>query len=161
MRHHEHHATGVGQLAQHRHDLVVQRRVQARGRLVEDQQRRPGEQFQRHRGAFALAAGQLVDPGVGVLGQLEFLEHLRDDLGAVGFAGVGRQPQFGGVAQRLVDRQLAVHHVVLRDHADPAAQRRVLGVDVVALEGDRAGAWGGRSRRSAGPAWSCRRPTRR
>ena len=75
--------------------------------------------------------------------RLEFLEHLGDDLGAIGFAGVGRQPQLGGVAQRLVDRQLAVHDVVLRDHPDPAAQRRVLGVDVVAFEGDRAGAGAG------------------
>ena len=140
MGDHDHHAAGVGQLPQHHHDLVVQRRIQARGRLVEDQQGRPGEQLEGHRGAFALTAGQLVDPGVGVLGQVEFLEYLRDDLGAVGFAGVGRQPQFGGVAQRLVHRQLAVHDVVLGDHADPAAQRRVFGMDVVTLEGDRAGA---------------------
>ena len=62
------------------------------------------------------------------------VEHLRDDLGAVGFAGVGRQPQLGGVAERLVDGQLAMHHVVLRDHTDPAAQRRVFGVNIVALE---------------------------
>ena len=161
VRDHQHHATGVGQLPQHRHDLQVQRGVQARGRLVEDQQRRPGEQFECHRGALALAAGELVDPGVGVLGQPQFLEYLGDDLFAVGLAGVGRQPQFGGVAQRLVDGQLAVHDVVLGDHPDPGAQRRVLGVDVVALEGDRAGAGRWRIRRSAATAWSCRRRTRR
>ena len=114
---------------------LIQRRIQTRGRLVEDQQRRPGQQLERHRGAFALSAGQLVDAGIGVLGQVEFFEHLGYDLGAVGFAGVRRQPQLRGVAQRLVDRQLAMHHVVLRDHADPAAQRCVLGVNVVALEG--------------------------
>ena len=90
VRHHQDNAAGVGELAQHHHHLPVQRRVQTRGRLVENQQRRPGEQLQRHRGALALAAGQLVDPGVGVLGQLEFLEDLGDDLGAVGLAGVGR-----------------------------------------------------------------------
>ena len=33
-------------------------------------------------------------------------------------------------------RELAVHHVVLRHHADSGAQRGVLGVDVVALERD-------------------------
>ena len=32
------------------------------------------------------------------------------------------------------DSQLAVHHVVLRHHADPGAQRGVLGVHVVAFE---------------------------
>ena len=72
-----------------------------------------------------MPAGELVDPGVGVLGQVEFLEDLGDDLGAVGFAGVGRQPELGGIAQRLVHRQLPVHDVVLRDHPDPAAQRCV------------------------------------
>ena len=140
VRHHDHHAAGVGQLAQHRHDLVVQRRIQTRRRLVEDQQGRPGEQLECDRGPFALTTGQLVDPGIGVFGQVEFVDYLGDDLGAVGFCGVGRQPQFGGVAQRLVNRELAVHDVVLGNHADPAAQRRVFGVDVVALEGDRAGA---------------------
>ena len=136
MRHHDHHAAGVRQRTQHHHDLVVQRGVQARRGFVEDQQRRSGKQFERHRGALALTAGQLVHPGVAVFGQIELFEHLRDDLGAVGFVGVGGQPQFGGVAQRLVHRQLAVHDVVLGDHADPAAQRRVLGVQVVAFEGD-------------------------
>ncbi len=138
MRHDEHHAAGVGQLAQHQHHLPVQRRVQPGGRFVQDQQRRSGEQLERHRGALALAAGQLVHPGVGVLGQLEFLEHLGDHLGPVALAGVGRQPQLGGIAECLVDRQLAVHDVVLGDHADPAAHGRVLGVDVVTLEGHRA-----------------------
>ena len=80
----------------------------------------------------------LVDPGVGVPGHLEFFEHLRDDLGPVFLGGVGRQPQFGRVHQRLVDGQLAVHHVVLRHHPDPGAQRGVLGVNVVALERNRA-----------------------
>jgi hypothetical protein len=102
-----------------------------------------GEQFQRNRSAFALAAGELVHPSVGVLGQVEFLQHLRDDLGAFLFAGVRRQPQLGGVTQCLVHRQLAMHHIVLRHHADPAAHRRVLGVDVVAFEGDRTGAGAG------------------
>jgi hypothetical protein len=140
VRHHDHHPTGVSQLAQHHHHLVVERRVQTRRRLVEDQQRWAGEQFECHRGAFALSAGKLVDSGVGVLGQVEFFEDLSDDLGPVGFAGVGWQAEFGGVAQCLVHRQLAVHDIVLGDHADPAAQRRVLGMDVVPLERHRAGA---------------------
>ena len=55
-------------------------------------------------------------------GHLEFLEHLRDDLAAVLFRGVGRQPQLGRINQRLVHRQLAVHHVVLRHHPDPGPQ---------------------------------------
>ncbi len=38
VRHHQHHTTGIGQLAQHRHDLQVERGVQAGRGLVEDQQ---------------------------------------------------------------------------------------------------------------------------
>ena len=97
-----------------------------------------GQQLQRHRRALALAAGELVDPGLEMLGHLEFLEHLHDDLFAVGLRGVGRQPQFGGEHQRLPDGQLAVHDVVLRHHPDSGAQRGVLGVHVVTLEGHRA-----------------------
>ena len=154
-------AAGVGELAQHRHDLAVQRGVQARGRFVEDQQRRAGQQLERDRGALALAAGELVDAGVEVLGHLEFFEHLVDDLLAVGLGGVGRQPQFGGVHQGLADGELAVHDVVLRHHADSGAQRGVLGVDVVALERHLCPSSGGCSRRPAGRTSTCRRPTGR
>ena len=161
MGDHQHHTAGVGELAQHQHHLTVQRRVETGGRLVEQQQRRLGQQLERDRCALALTTRQLVHPGVGVLGQVEFLEHLRDDLGAFLFVGVRRQSQLGGVAQRLVHRQLAVHHVVLRHHPDPAAHRRVLGVDVVALERDVSAHWAGCIRRSAATAWSCPHPSRR
>ena len=127
-------AAGVGELTQHRHDLPVERGVQPGGRLVEDQQRRAGQQFQRHRGALALAAGEFVDAGVEMFGHLEFLEHLVDDLFPVGLRGVRRQPQLRGVHQRLAHGELAVHDVVLRHHPDPGAQRGVLGVHVVAFE---------------------------
>lgn len=113
MGDHQHHTTRVGKLAQHHHHLAVQRGVQTGGRFVQDQQRRAGEQLERHRGALALTAGEFVHPGVGVLGQLELFEHLSHHLRPVGFAGVRRQPEFGGIAERLVDGQLPVHHVVL------------------------------------------------
>ena len=135
----EHDAAGVGELAQHRHHLAVQRGVQAGGRFVEDQQRRAGQEFECDRGAFALPAGELVDAGVGMLGHLELFEDLRDHLGAVLFGGVRREAQLGGIHQRLVDGQFAVYHVVLGNHADPGAQRRILGMDVVAFERDGAG----------------------
>ena len=134
MCHHHDHAAGIGELAQHRHHLAVQRGIQARGGLVEDQQRRTGQQFHRHRGAFALATGEPVDSCLRVRRQLEFVEHLRDHLAPILLGGVRRQPQLGRVAQRLLDGELAMHDVVLRHHADTTAQRRVLGVDVVPLE---------------------------
>ena len=139
MGDHQHHAPGIGQLAQHGHHLTVQRRIQPRGRFVEDQQRRSGQQFQRHRRPFALATGEPVDAGIGVRGHLQFGQHLFDHLLAVLGRGVRRKPQLGRVHQGLVDGELTVHHIVLGHHPDPGAQRGVLGVDVVALEADRAG----------------------
>ena len=121
----------------------------------------PGQQLHRHGCALALTTGELVDAGLAVLRHLEFLEHLRDDPFAVFFVGVRRQPQLGREHQRLVDGQLAVHHVVLGHHPDPGAQRRVLGVDVVALEGDGARPSDGCSRPPTGRRSTCPRPTGR
>ena len=132
------HPAGVGEPAQHRHHLTVQRRVEARRRFIEDQQRRAGQQFHRHRCALALPTGQLVDASVLVRGQLQLVEHPLDHLPAIIGGGVRWQPQFGGEVQRLLDGELAVHHVVLGHHPDPRAHRRVLGVDVVAVERDQA-----------------------
>ena len=136
MRHHQHDAAGVGQIAQHRHHLTIQCRVQTRGRLVEDQQRGAGQQLQCHGGPLALAAGQPIDPGIGVLSHLQLAEHLRHHLLAILAGRVRRQSKFGGVHQGLIDGQLPVNHVILGHHADPGTQRGVIGVDVAALEGD-------------------------
>ena len=67
-------------------------------------------------------------------GQLEFLEYLSDHSPAIAVGGVGGHPQFRGEFQRLGDGEPAVHDVVLGHHADPAAQRRVFGVKVAAVE---------------------------
>ncbi len=125
---------GVGEAAQRGHDLPVERRVEAGGGFVEDQQRRSGEQFEGDRRAFALPPGEAVDPGAGVLGELEFAEHPGDHLVAVGTGGVRWQPQFGGVAEGLTDGELPVEHVVLGNETDPGAQRLVFGVHAVAVE---------------------------
>ena len=97
MRHHHDHAAGVGESAQHRHDGPVQCRIQSRGGLVEHQQRRAGQQLQGDRHTFALPAGQFVDAGRGVGGQLEFLEYLCDHSPSIAVGGVGGHPQFRGV----------------------------------------------------------------
>jgi hypothetical protein len=96
--HHHDDPPGVGEPAQPGHDLAIQRRVQPGGRFVEDQQRGPGQQFHGHRGAFALPAGEPIDAGVGVAGQLQFLEHPAHRFSALLVGGV-RQAQFGGESQ--------------------------------------------------------------
>ena len=145
VRHHKHHPAGVGEPAQHRHHLTVQRWVQARGRLVEDQQRRAGQQLHRHRRPLALTTGKLVDPGLLVLGQLELVEDALDDLPAILGGRVRRQPQLGRVLERVLQRQLPVHDVVLGHHSDPGTHRRVFGMQVVPVEADYPGAGLGRT----------------
>jgi hypothetical protein len=56
------------------------------------------QQFHRHRGAFALSAGELVNPGVGMAGQLQLGQYPAHRGGAL-LLGGARQPQFGGIAQ--------------------------------------------------------------
>ena len=49
--------------------------------------------------------------------------------------GVRRQPQLGGVPHRLLDGELTVHYVVLRNNPDPRARR---GIDFLAGQHHRA-----------------------
>ena len=88
----------VGQPAQHGHHLAIQRRIQPGGRLIEDEQRRPGQQFHCHRRAFALPAGQPINASVGMTGQLQLLQHPIHRGGALLGAGL-RQPQLRGESQ--------------------------------------------------------------
>ena len=49
-------------------------------------------------------------------------------------AGVRRQPQFGGVPQRLTDGERFVQHVLLRHDGDVLLERLEVGVQVRAVE---------------------------
>jgi hypothetical protein len=133
--HHQHHPAGIGQSAQHGHDLAIQRRVQPGGRFVEDQQTGPGQQLHGHRGAFALPAREFFDAGVGVAGQLQLLEHPAHRVSALLGAGV-RQPQLGGKPQGRIQGQLVMHHIVLGHQPDPVPQCRILAMQVMAAETD-------------------------
>jgi hypothetical protein len=136
VRDHEDRPPGVGQLAQPAHDLLVQRRIEAGRRLVQHQQRRRGQQFERDRHPFALPAGQPVDRRARVLGQPDFAQRLGDALPPGRRARVLRQAQPRRIGQRAARRQLGVDHVVLRHHPDPPGDRRTLAVHVVAVVGD-------------------------
>lgn len=128
MRDDDDDAARVGEAAQGRHDLSVERGVETRGRFVEDEQGRACEQLQRHRCAFALPAGEAIDAGVGMLGQLQLVENPGDHHFTVGAGGVRWQPELCGITEGPPEGQLPMDDVVLRDHADTRAQYRVLGV---------------------------------
>jgi hypothetical protein len=78
VRDHDDGAVVVGELAQRAHHRPVHARVEPRGRLVEEQQGRLREQFERDARALALAAGQADDPLLGVRGEAQLGQHLLD-----------------------------------------------------------------------------------
>jgi hypothetical protein len=126
----------VGEAAQHVHHRAVHAGVEAGGRLVEEQQRRLGQQLQGDADALALAAGEAVHVLVGALFQAQFTDHLVDPGPPLGFGGVLREAQLGGVGEGFADGQLGVQDVVLRDEADALAQLGVVPVEVAAVVED-------------------------
>ena len=127
---HQDRAAVVGEAAEQLHDVAVHARVEARGGLVQEDQRRLGEELQGHRDALALAAGEGGDLLLLVDVQLELAQHLVDALLALVLGGVGGEAQLGRVLQRLLDGQLLVQDVVLRDQTDALAQLGELLVQV-------------------------------
>ncbi len=123
-------AAVVGEAAQQLHDVAVHARVEAGGRLVQEDQRRLGEQLQGDGDALALAAGEGADLLVLVDVELELAQHLVDAGLALGARGVGGEAQLGRVLQGPLDGQLLVQDVVLRHESDALAQLGELLVEV-------------------------------
>ncbi len=126
----------VGQPAKLAHHVTVQRRIQAGRRLVQAEQRRFGQQLERHRRPFALATGERVDALVRTLAEAEHrddLVHARMPLLARHVVGEAKR---GGETQRGTHGQLPMQDVVLRHHADAVAEFGVLVIKVSAVVGD-------------------------
>ena len=73
-------AAAFGDLAEELHDLFFRRRIQARSWLVKKDHRRFGDQLDRNRDAFALAAGQLAHRHIAAFRQAGHVHHFVDDL---------------------------------------------------------------------------------
>ena len=138
VRDHDDRPPVLGQAGHHLHHGLVQAGVQAGRGLVEEQQRRFGEQLERDIDALLLAAGQRRRARLGVLPKRQLAQHLVDPAGPFGRAGVPGEPELGRVSQRAARGQLGVQDVVLGHQADPVPQLRVVGVQVAAVVQDRA-----------------------
>ena len=99
----------------------------------QEQYRRFGQQLQGDVDPFELATGELVGPGVGVLGQPQLAHHLIHPGVALGGLDVGREAQLGAVLQRPPGGQLGVHDAVLRHQPDPGPQLGVVLVQVAVV----------------------------
>lgn len=84
--------------------------------------------------AFALAATQAVDAGVGVGDEFELADDLVDPGAARGRVEIGGEPQLRGVVEGLAHRELRVDDVVLRHESDAVAQFGEVVVEVAAVE---------------------------
>ena len=91
----------VGEAAQQLHDVAVHARVEAGGRLVQEDQRRLGQQLQGDGDALALAAGERGDLLLLVDVELELAQHLVDAGVALGLGGVAGEAQLGRVLEGL------------------------------------------------------------
>ncbi len=111
---HQHHPArgGPREVAEEVHHLNLERGVEARGGLVEEEQARPVQQLRAHPHPLALTAREVSDAGapVGLEGQLgQHAVH-----GGAHVAGVdARETQAGGVRQGLVHREQRMHDLVL------------------------------------------------
>ena len=72
----------------------------------------------------------------GVDVELELAQHLVDPGLALGGRGVAGEAELGGVLERLLDGQLLVQDVVLRDQTDALAQLGELLVEVAVVVED-------------------------
>ena len=96
-------------------------RVDAGGRLVEEQHLRLVHERAGHHQPLREAAGEVEDHRVGALGERELLEQL---VGPRAGAGARNAEEAAVVVEVLPDRQRAVERVRLRDDADLALDRR-------------------------------------
>ena len=98
-------------------------RVEAGGRLVEQQQVGPVDQGAGDRQPPLHAAGEVLDLGLRLLGELHELQQLVGPLADLG----GRDPEVAAVDVEVVeDVELGVEGVLLRADAEPAADRRAV-----------------------------------
>ncbi len=120
----------VGEAAHELHERGLGARVETGGRLVEEEEAGFGEQFDADGDAFLLSAAQAADLHVFAMGEIEVGKHFHHALFAFFGGGVGRHAQLRGVIQRLIDRQLHVDDIFLRDEADLVADGIEVGVDI-------------------------------
>ena len=127
-------AAGIREVAEQAHELEFRGGIEAGSGLVEEKNRRLGEQLDGDAHALALAAGEPPDREVGALGEAELVEGLREQ--AVEFVrrGGGGEAQARGEAQGLPDGQVEVDDVVLGNEAEGGWL--VIGVNVLAIDLD-------------------------
>ena len=136
MRDQQHRMALTGELAQEIHHPALAARVKARRDLIEEEEARLGEQLGAERDTSLLAAAEFADHPVPALRKVQYLQHFRYAPFALLRGRVSGQPQSGRVVQRLMDGQLHVNDVLLRNIPQLRAVNMEVGVEVVAVDQD-------------------------
>ena len=130
MRDEDDRAPLIGEAAHELHERGLGAGVETGGGLVEEEQAGLGEQFDPDGDAFLLSAAQAADLHILAMREVEIGKHFHHALFAFFGRCIGWHTQLRGVVQRLIDRQLHVDDVFLRDEADLVADGVEVGVDV-------------------------------
>ena len=124
------------QVAQRLHERFLVARVEAGCRLVEEEERRLGQELAADAHPLALPAGQAIQAEVRALLEVQLRHHLVDARRSRRRGNVAREPQLRRVRQGLPYRQLRMEDVGLGDEAHPRPDVLVRRVDVAAVEDD-------------------------
>ena len=153
--------------SQELHHVLFVAGVQARGRFVQEHQRRSGQELEGHARPLPLAAGQGLDPETRAIRESEIEDHLIHPLFDRGAGDVGGESEAGSIGKRLPQGELRVEDVLLRDVAHPLPDVVVFAVEIATAVRD--AALGGRPETRqrveegglAGPGWPDDRQQRR
>src|SRR5947209_4129415 len=103
----------VGQFTQQEHHLTIQPGIQARRRLVQEENARIGQQFQRYRDALPLTARELADQQITPRLHLYIVEHLFDTLLDLLLGKVIRQAHLRRIIEGMFDGDVTVDDILL------------------------------------------------
>ena len=128
----------VGQQAEQQHDLLVEPRVESRGRLVEEQDLGLAQQLGSDRHPLALPATQRLDDLVALVAQPDQRQRPVDAPLAQLGGCILAQPEPGLVAEGLGHGQVGVDDVILGNEAHLRGLALPAGAQVDPVVGDRA-----------------------
>ena len=127
----------VGEFAQAADQLGAGDRVEARRRLIQEEDVRVRQQLDRDARALALTSAQRAHPDLGLIGQAHGVERVTDRVIDLRRGCRRREPQTRCVAERALQGQVGVDDVVLRHVAEHAAEGAQVSVHVDAVEAHR------------------------
>jgi hypothetical protein len=133
----QHRRARVGEAAKQPQQLAGARWIEARRRLVQEEDIGASQQLDGDAGALALTAGQGPHPHAGALREVQRRERTVDRGVDLGRRMRLRQAQGGRVAQRALKGQLQVDDVVLRHVAEQPAEAVEVPVQVDSVESHR------------------------